>query len=123
MFRENDRFKVSIIEANYYFIEVKDDVNFNIEDFRQLVGFEKELSGKTLPVLILSSPTAGSDNEVLSYASKKINNPYSKVEAIVINSLSQMILLNIYLKLKRPERPVKFFKNKEDALKWLVQFI
>ncbi|MBA3682030.1 MAG: hypothetical protein H0W73_12845 [Bacteroidetes bacterium] len=122
MFKENDRFKVSFVNTNYYLLEIKDDVNFNIEDFKQLVAFEKELSGKQLPVLILSSPSAGSDNDLLSYASKNINNPYCKAEALVINSLAQKILLNVYVKLKKPERPAKFFKKKEEAIKWLEQF-
>lgn len=123
MFKETDRLKVSVINTNYYLVEIKDDVDFNIEDLKQIVAFEKELSGKILPVLVQTSPSVSSDNELISYASKKINNPYCKAEAVVIHSLAQKILSNVYLKIKKPERPVKLFQKKEDALKWMEQFI
>lgn len=123
MFKETHKFKVSVENTNYYLVEIKDDAFFEIDDLVQLVEFEKELSGKVLPILVLCSPTANTNNELLSYISKNVNNPYCKAEAFVINSLSQKILVNTYLKLKKPERPVKFFKNKAEALKWLEQFL
>jgi len=122
LFKETHKFKVRVEDTNYYLVEIKDDAFFEIDDLVQLVEFEKELSGKLLPILVLCSPGANTNNELLSYISKNVNNPYCKAEAFVINSLPQKILVNTYLKLKKPERPVKFFKTKEEALKWLEQF-
>ncbi len=123
MFKETHKFKVSVKNTNYYLVEIKDDVTFEINDLKQLVEFEKELSGKILPILVLCSPSSTTDHEFLNYISKNKNNPYCKAEAFIISSLSQKILVNVYLKLNKPERPVKFFQKKEDGLKWLEQFI
>ena len=123
MFKETHKFKVSISDTNYYYVEIKDDVEFEIEDLKQLVEYEKELSGKTLPILVVCSPSATTNNELISYISKNANNPYCKAEAFVISSLGQKILANVYTKFNKPERPLKFFNQKEDALNWLQQFI
>ena len=123
MFKETHNFKVSVANTNYYLVEIKDNAFFEIADLKQLVEFEKELSGKILPILVLCAPTADTNNELINYLSKNVNNPFCKAEAFVINSLSHKILANIYLKFTKPERPVKFFKKKDEALKWLENYI
>ncbi len=37
--------------------------------------------------------------------------------------MAHKILANFYLKITNPERPTKFFKNKEEAIQWLKQYI
>ncbi|MDP3557349.1 MAG: hypothetical protein Q8T03_08240 [Bacteroidota bacterium] len=123
MFKITPKYKVSVSGNSYYFIELEDDVEFEVKDLKQLVELEKELSGKILPVLVVCPPNATTNNELLDYISKNKNNPFSKADAFVIFSLAQKILANVYIKLKNSERPVKFFTKKEDALKWLTQFI
>lgn len=98
-------------------------MEIEIEDLKQLIACEKEISGLTLPVLVVCLPGSTTNSEVINYMSKNINNPYCSAAAYVINSLPQKILANVYTKLSKPERPVKFFNNKDEALKWLQQFM
>ena len=110
------------IDNKYHFIEIKPDIEFEVTDVILLVSFQKELSGKTLPSLILPSSTSTTNSDVLKYLSKKINLPYTKADAYVLNSMAQKILANLYLKVNSPQRPTQFFNNKEAALFWMDQF-
>lgn len=123
MFKETNKFKISVIDSNYYLSEIKANVNFEIKDLKQLVEFQKQICGKKLPALVICSPDTITESDMLNYMSKNENSPYSIADAFVIFSLAQKILANTYLKFNKPERPVKFFNNKEDGLNWLKQFM
>lgn len=123
MIKDTHKFKLCIIDSKYYLVEIKPNVHFEIDDIKQLVEFQKEISGIKLPVLILCLSDTHTDTEVLKYLAKNQNSPFSTADAFVIYSLAQKILANAYLKFYQSERPVKFFNNKEDALEWMQQFI
>ncbi len=122
-FRESDNFKVSLINNSYFFIEIKADVELEIEDIVLIVKSQKELAGGSiLPSLIYPSSTATTNIDVLKYLAQKSNLPYTKANAYILNSMGQKILANLYTKATTPQRPTQFFNNKEDALNWLEQF-
>jgi hypothetical protein len=37
--------------------------------------------------------------------------------------MAQKILANFYIKINQPERPTKFFNDKNEAVKWLKPFL
>ena len=39
--------------------------------------------------------------------------------AFLSNSITSTVIINLYLKISKPEVPAKFFTKKEDALHWL----
>ncbi|MBS1650775.1 MAG: hypothetical protein JSU07_02075 [Bacteroidetes bacterium] len=120
---QKERFKLYLSENTlFYVVEVFNDISFNIDDMKQLTQLEKNISGAKKPVLVLCHVNATTDNDLLKFLSKNENNPYSIADAFVITSLSQKILANFYLKFLKPERPTKFFVNKNDAINWLNQF-
>ncbi len=121
-FKETNKFKIFVVENKYHLIEIKPDIEFEVNDVILLVQFQKELSGSIIPSLILPSPTSTTNSDVLKYMSKKTNLPYTLADAYVLNSVAQKILANLYIKVNSPERPTQFFNNKEDALNWLGQF-
>lgn len=122
MNKETHKFKLSIINQNYYLVEITDDVEFEIDDFKQLIIFQKELGSQLLPTIVICPPNATANNECLNFISKNKNNPFTKADAFVLSSLSHKILANFYLKMSPPERPTKFFSDEASALKWLSQF-
>jgi phenylalanyl-tRNA synthetase beta subunit len=116
-------FELQIQENGFYEISVNEKNDFKIDDLKKLVAAEAELGGEKLPVLVLCSEHASTDAELLKALSKNSNNPYSKADAFVIKSMAQKIMANFYLKINKPERPTKFFNNKQDALIWLKQYL
>ncbi|MDX2174696.1 MAG: hypothetical protein SFY56_16445 [Bacteroidota bacterium] len=103
-------------------VEISDDIEFDIDDLKQLIIFQEELGSQFLPAIVICPPNATTNNECLNFISKNKNNPFSKADAFVLSSLSHKILANFYLKISPPERPTKFFSDEESALKWLSQF-
>ena len=118
-----ENFSVKINESNFYEIEVFNDKEFGFLELEELIIAQKKLGSYKLPVLVICQEFASTDTTFTKHLAKNINNPFSKADAFVINSMSQKILANFYLKISTPERPTKFFKNKEEAVDWLKQFV
>lgn len=116
-------FEVEINDFGFYKVSVNESEEFTVEDLKKLVNSQFELGGEKLPVLVLCAEHATTNSELLNAISKNINNPYSKADAFVIKSMAQKILANFYIKINKPERPTKFFNNKEEAINWLKPFI
>lgn len=118
-----NKFQFKVQDNLYYEIDINNNVDFNVEDLKLLVEAQKEKFGLMLPVLVLCKEYTNTNYELMSYISKNKNNPYSKADAFVIYSLAQKILGNFYLRINKPERHTQFFNSKEDALKWLKQYM
>ncbi len=112
-----------IKHADLYEIDVFANSEFGIRELRQLIGVQKGMGGDRLPVLVLCGEYTTSDVSFLKHLSKNGNDPYSSADAFVIQSIAQKLVANFYVKIVRPERPTKFFTSKDDALKWLRQFM
>ena len=106
-----------------YEIDVFANSEFGFCELRELIEVQKEMGGQRLPVLILCGEYTTSDVSFLKHLSKNGNDPYSSADAFVIQSIAQKLLANFYIKMVRPERPTKFFTSKDEARKWLRQFI
>ncbi len=110
-------------ENQFYEIDVFANSEFGFTELRQLIEVQKEMGGDRLPVLVLCGEYTTSDISFLRHLSKNGNDPYSKADAFVIQSIAQKLVANFYIKMVTPERPTKFFTVKEDALKWLEQYV
>lgn len=116
-------FEVEINDFGFYKVSVNESEEFTVDDLKKLVNAQSELGGEKLPVLVLCAEHASTNSELLTTISKNINNPHSKADAFVIKSMAQRILANFYIKINKPERPTKFFNNKDEAINWLKPFI
>ncbi|MBA3665265.1 MAG: hypothetical protein H0W61_13790 [Bacteroidetes bacterium] len=122
--RSTDKFTLTLIESRYFLMEVHDDVELEVKDIPFLVKFQEELGqGKLYPAIILPSPTATTNSDLISYISKKENLPYTVADAFILTSIAHKILAKLYIRFIPPERPTQFFTKKEDALKWLEKYM
>lgn len=106
-----------------YEIDVFANSDFGFKELRQLIEVQREMGGDRLPVLVLCGEYTTSDVSFLKQLSRNGNDPYSSADAFVIQSIAQKLVANFYIKMVRPERPTKFFTSKQDAVKWLGQFM
>lgn len=121
--KETNKFSVELRNSQYFYVEIKNDVEFEVEDLKQLVAFQKELgSGKAFPVLIHPAPSATTNSDLIKYMSKKDSLPYTVADAFILNSVPQKILAKLYVRFAPPERPINFFIKEEEALKWLSKY-
>ena len=122
-FYQDKVFSVELIDNSYYKVIVFENQEFTTEDLKKLVEAQKKNNELILPVLVFCENNAQADAVLLAKLSKNKNNPYSKADAFIINSLAQKILANFYVKINKPERPTKFFDKEDEALEWLKQYI
>lgn len=122
MQRETPIFTLTLVNRQYYLVELKDDVEFGVPEMELLVQLERELYNQPLPVLVICTPTTHTDSDFANYLGRNANNPLSVADAFVIQSLPQKLLAHFYKVFVKPERPTAFFKKKDDALAWLKQF-
>lgn len=118
-----NKFTLSYNNDGYYELFIKDNVEIFLEDMHLIVEAQKNLVGKRIPILISGGKYSTTNVEVMKFLAKNENMPYSKVSAYITNSISQKLLGNFYIKINKPQRPTKFFNNKEDAIAWLKQYI
>ena len=122
-FYKDGTFSVKLIDNSYYEVRVFENQEFTVDDLKNLVAAQEKNIGLVLPVLDFCENNAMADVLLLSKLSKNENNPYSKADAFVLNSIAQKILANFYVKINKPERPTKFFNNLDEALIWLKKYI
>ncbi|MGZ3901433.1 MAG: DUF7793 family protein [Bacteroidia bacterium] len=122
--RATNKFTITLVNCNYFLMEVHDDVELEVKDIIELVEFQKELGGeKAYPVIILPAPTSTTNSDLIRYISKSTSLPYTKADAFVLTSVAQKILAKLYIRFVPPERPTQFFTRKEDALKWIENYL
>ena len=77
---------------------------------------------KKYAILVVSGAYSNVTIESMKILSSPIAMSYAIAKAYVINSLSQKLMANFYLKFLKPDKPVRFFKNINDAEIWLKTF-
>jgi hypothetical protein len=118
----SDVFNVSIHKNRYYLVEILDKKEFSLSDLKQLISAQLEMGSRKLPTIFLFGKYSTADIETLKHMAKVHNCPYSIADAFVINSISQKIICNFYIKIAAPERATSLFTKQMDAMKWLKQF-
>lgn len=118
-----NKFIITLNEDGYYDLFIKDNVEIFIEDMLRIVDAQKQLCGNRIPILISGGKYSTTNIEVMKFLSKNENMPFSKVSAYIAASISQKLLGNFYMKINKPERPTRFFNNKEDAIQWIKQYL
>ena len=118
-----ENFSAKINAEGFYEITVFNDKEFSFPQLEELKEAQESFGAKKLSVLVLCEEYASTDTSFLNYLAKNKNNPYSNADAFVIKSIAQKLIANFYIKIVVPERPTKFFNNRNDAYQWIKQFV
>lgn len=96
------------------------DVEYDLKEVSIVVENVLSLAeNKEYYLLIVTSEDANVTLESMKLLSDPIAMSYAKAKAYVINAPAQKIMANFYLKVIKPNKPVRFFKNQNDAEMWL----
>ncbi len=105
----------SIVQINIF--AVKDITEKEVEIM--IVETLKLTNSKLLPVLIFVDEFVQFSKGAREYSASKDGKRACIAEAFVINNLGHLIIGNFYMKINTPVKPVAFFKEDKEALKWL----
>lgn len=121
---ENRISKVALRQDGILHIDILKEEHFDVKDYDDLMESAKRI-GKGLRFLNLI--TVGNYTLADSNARKKSTclegSLYKMADAFVIESMSQKIVANFYMKVNRPIVPTQFFTSQTEALKWLKSHI
>lgn len=118
----NSRIRLS--DDGIIIIYCKEDYQYELQDIQDLVEAAGELTGgKKMPTLTIPGKYTEASKEALDFIFSKDSILYASADAYIAQSLSQKIIGNFYLKIKKPSIPTRLFSNEKSALEWLKKFI
>lgn len=115
---ENDTLKIYLVDTDIMYIKYNEGVEIQLDDI-QLIEFtyENQLH-KTITKVIQDLPYGITMTaEARKYAAE--NSPPLKAVAYVIKGVGHRLLVRFYTKMRKIDKPTKFFEKIEDALAWL----
>jgi hypothetical protein len=117
---ETDVFKMNVYEDGFVDFIVKKDTLVEAKDFWQ----SKEMSvnympGKKFYVLVESEGLFQITMGARDLGASKEYSDHMAAVALYSSNLSLKIIGNLYIKLKRPASPTKFFDDRNKAVQWL----
>lgn len=62
------------------------------------------------------------DSDVRSFVSSANQNKYTIADAIFVRNLSDKIVADFYIKQNNPIKPTKLFKDRDEAISWLLTY-
>lgn len=105
-------------------IVVSENAAIGLKECHELTEAYWNLLGENkCPLLHIVGDYVTVDKDARDYASSEEGLKFSKAEAFVINSLPHKILANFYMKMQKPSVPTKFFRTKQEAEEWLLQYV
>ena len=118
---KNPLFEVSLKDTNILTVELSPS-QFDKEEVQQVLENVKYLAqNRKYLVLVNSGPVASITYEGLKVLAKHESFSYAFAKAYVIQTISQRIMANLYLRYFKPKIPIRFFKSKKDAELWLLK--
>lgn len=114
------------LEDGIFYSEVKDHSEIQLVHAQENTKIIEELSGNLIdkcPILVDLHKIKSISKEARDHFAMRNRAPGVSAIAIVTRSPVGKIIGNFFLGLNKPSVPTRLFNKKEEALKWLRQFV
>lgn len=103
---------------------ISEDVDNQVEIQKLASETIGEMTNKEkIPLLVEYAHFVLPNKEAQDYWAQKESSPYTSAEAYIVNGLALRLILNFFLKVKKPPRPTKIFDKRGDAVTWLKTYL
>ncbi len=111
-------------EKQFVRIRSNSEISLQLRDVLQIhLIVERLAGGKTVPILTdARSGYIKVSKKARKFLARRQSADLRSAEAFLVEELPNRILANHYIKVDRPEHPVKAFNSEDDAVKWLSSF-
>jgi len=121
-FKELNHSTLELTVDDILIIRCKEDYQFELQDVQEILLISGEITnGKKVPTLTIPGKYSQATKEALEFIFSPEATLYSSHDAFIAQSLSQKIVGNFYLKLKKPNIPTRLFTNEKLAIEWLMK--
>ncbi len=112
------------LSANLVLVVLNDNATIEIEDIIEIKAANKKITnGENYGVIIDSGNYTSISNEARSLTASKEMEGKRIAMSVIINNLSQRLLVNFFLKINKPLVPTKSFSNLKEAREWIETVI
>lgn len=123
-FIENEYATVSYGSDGILYVKIKAGTHVTTEVQDELIKlYNSVASGKKVPFFFEGEEFVTVSKDALENSYKLEEQAPLSATALIVKNLAQKILADFYYKFKRPNKPLKVFKNKDEAKKWLAQYL
>lgn len=98
------------------------DVELTVDRLEESMdAIETLAANNRVCILMMTHPRSSMSKEARNYpiTERKLN--YTLAQAIVVTSMSTLLLANFYVKMKKFPFPYRVFKSREKAIEWLQE--
>lgn len=110
-----------LYENRIYHVEIKKGERVTMDVVKKGYLFLKENGGGTYFNIFEFHSFSDVDPKVREWCALPINNKHTIIDAIVINSLSQRILADFYVRYNKPIKPTRIFTSIDRAYDWVKE--
>jgi len=114
--------KMFVDDDNIFITKFNDNALLRIEQVKEIITHYEHFN-ESKPQLVLA--IAGSHTNITP-AAREYAESYGApaiAEAIVVSTLAQRFLVNLYMHIRNNEHPVNVFSDIENAKKWLLSYV
>ena len=110
------------IMLDYWTDSLEKNVLITEEDILESMPWVISLGDRKYLNLFEGGESTDFDVLAREYTASSKNNKFTIADAFVIESMAHDMIVNFYMKFHKPIKPTKMFKNRKDAVQWLLTF-
>jgi hypothetical protein len=111
---------IRFFDTNVVRVEVFGSVTIGYNEALEINEAIGTLShGRQCLVLMLADEISSVNKEAMIFSASEEGLRYTIADALVVKSIRQRIMANVYLKFFKPKKPTRIFTSESEAVKWL----
>lgn len=120
---KGDNFDFCLDKSGFYYLYIREGEEFNLEDYNRIFShINTTFNHKKAPFLVELGYGCSFGEGVLEVLTKSTRRN-STADALVTNTYAHQLTVKFYMRHYDPAIPTEMFDNKEEAAKWLQQYI
>lgn len=111
-------------QDNIVYVTFKEGVTLDVPmQYRMLEKYNEICDGKKLPFIFDAMDHVTITKEARDNATKIEHLSPVFATAVIANTLAYKLIASFYIKFNKPKGPFKIFRNEDEAVEWLKQFL
>lgn len=112
--------QISFSAEGHVLIQIKEKQDLDVQDMMEINSAKLQLVGNKKHTVIFVPPLYGTiSSEARKYSASEEVYRHAIAKALIINSLSNRLICNFFIKLNRPPAPTRPFVTIKEATEWL----
>lgn len=115
------QFRVSLKSDGIVYVFFRPETEIDVE-FQEILinAYHKVTGGKKHPFLFEAADNVSVTKEAREKAILIENRSTVGATAILVDNIANALMANFYLKFNKPKHPYKVFRDRQEAVKWLL---